>query len=202
MDGLLSGYRAIEIGGPAGMCCGKLLGDLGMDVLRVEPPGGHPYRLEPPLVPWDGAQVSAAWLSYNTSKRSLMLAIETPEGRALLDRLLDQVDLVIVDGTPAWIEAHRLAPRRLRGGRERLVAVAITPFGLEGPYRDYKISDLIAQSTGGFVYTNGDRDRPPVRISEEQTWPLVGAQAAFAAIAALFSAGRDGAGDGIDIAIH
>ena len=156
MDGLLSGYRAIEIGGPAGMCCGKLLGDLGMDVLRVEPPGGHPYRLEPPLVPWDGARVSAAWLSYNTSKRSALLVIETPEGRALLDRLLDRVELVIVDGTAAWMEEHGLAPRMLRAGRERLVAVAITPFGLEGPYRDYKTSDLIAQSAGGFVYLAGE----------------------------------------------
>src|SRR5262249_434434 len=77
----------------------------------------------------------------------------------------------------------------------------ITPFGLEGPYRDYRLSDLVAQAAGGFAYTNGDRDRPPVRISEEQTWAQAGAQAAFAALTALYAAGRAGRGGGIDLSI-
>lgn len=199
---LLSGYRAVEVGGVAGMFCGKMLADLGVEVLRIEPPTGDPQRAEPPLVPWDGASIGAAWLAYNTSKRSVALDIESAEGRLLLDRLLAQSDLLIADGPPAWLEAHGLTPHAAREGRPRLVALAITPFGLAGPYRDYQISDLVAQSGGGFVYTNGDRDRPPVRISEEQSWPLAGAEAAFVSVAELFGAGRDGIGEGIDLSIH
>jgi crotonobetainyl-CoA:carnitine CoA-transferase CaiB-like acyl-CoA transferase len=89
----------------------------------------------------------------------------------------------------------------LRGGAERrrkLVAVAISPFGLQGPRRDFNGSDLILQAAGGMLLLNGDEDRPPVRISEETAWAQAGSQAAFAAIAALYSAQRDGVGESIE----
>ncbi len=198
----LNGYRVIEVGDQAGMFCGKLLGDLGCDVIRIGSPAGDSERLRRPRVTWDGDDVSVQWLAYNTAKRSVALNIERPEGRAILDRLLDRADLLIASGPVAWLEQHRLVPDDVRQERSRLVSVAITPFGLAGPYRDYKSSDLIAQSAGGFVYMNGDRDRPPVRISEPQTWPLAGAEAAFVALAALYSAQLDGIGEGIDLSVH
>lgn len=198
----LGGYRVIEVGDQAGMFCGKLLGDLGCDVIRVGSPQGDVERLREPRVTWDGDEVSVQWLAYNTSKRSIALDIERPEGRELLDRLLDRADVLIASGSAAWLEQHRLRPHEVRRERSRLVAVAITPFGLDGPYRDYRTSDLVAQAAGGFVYMNGDRDRAPVRVSEPQTWSLAGAEAAFVALAALYSAQRDGVGEGIDLSIH
>lgn len=199
---LLEGYRILEVGDLSGAFCGKLLGDLGCEVLQVEPPDGALRRSLGPLVTWNGEQVSSTWLAYSTSKRSICIDIQQHRGRQLLDRLLDRADAIIASGPPAWLEEHRLRPQDVRAGRPRLVAAAITPFGLEGPYRQYRISDLVAQSAGGLTYTNGDRDRPPVRITEEQTWPQAGAQAAFVVIAALSAAQREGVGESIDFSIQ
>ncbi|HXC41672.1 MAG TPA: CoA transferase [Burkholderiales bacterium] len=200
--GLLSGYRVVELGDPAAMFAGKLLRDMGCDVLRIEPPGMERWRIEPPRVPWNGGEVSAQWLAYNTSKRSVALDVARPEGRALLDRLIDAADVVIASATPAWLEAHRLCPADVRAGRRKLVAAAITPFGLTGPRRDWPGGDLILQAAGGMLFLNGNEDRPPVRISEETLWAQAGSQASFAAGAALFSAQRDGVGEGIDLSAH
>jgi benzylsuccinate CoA-transferase BbsE subunit len=200
--GLLGQYRAVEIGDLAGVFCGKILADLGCEVLHIEPPQGDPLRAEPPLVPWDGVEISANWLAYNTSKRSVALDVADSAGRSVLDRLIDNADLVIASGSVAWFDSLGLRPRDLRAQRPKLVAVAITPFGFEGPYRDYLLSDLVAQSAGGFTHINGDRDRPPVRITEEQTWPHTGSQAAFAGMAALYSAQATGVGEGIDLSVQ
>lgn len=197
---LFDGPRVVEVGDYAAMFCGKLLGDLGCDVLRIETPATDALVTEPPLVPWRGRELSAAWLAYNTSKRSVTLDVEQVEGRATLDALLDEAAAFVVSGSPQWLERNGLLPAVVRDGRPGLVACAITPFGLEGPYRDYRASDLVVQAAGGFVYLNGDHDRPPVRVSEEQTWPLAGAQAAFAVAAALYGAGD--AGESIEVSLH
>src|SRR5438094_359641 len=114
--GLLRGYRAIEVGDRSGMYAGKVLGDLGCEVVRIEPPDGHPLRRQALRVPWEGGEVSAEWLAYNTSKRSVALDIERPEGRALLDRLLDSADLLIAAGSVAWLAERRLGPGEVRAG--------------------------------------------------------------------------------------
>ena len=201
-EGFLSQYRVLELGDCAGMFCGKLLGDLGCEVIRIEPPAGDELRRERPLVNWRGSEVSAAWLAYNTSKRSLSLDIEAGEIQSLIDSLIDECDAVVVSGSAKWIRTHGLSPSELRSRRERLVVATITPFGMDGPYADYTITDLVAQSAGGVIYVNGDRDRPPVRISEEQTWAQVGSQTAFVLLAALFAVGASGTGEGIDMSIH
>src|SRR5262249_37885918 len=122
--------------------------------------------------------------------------------RAVFDKALDSADILIAAGSPGWLAGQGLLPAEARATRPHLVAVAITPFGLEGPHRDYRISDLVAQAAGGFLYMNGDRDRPPVRISVEQTWPQVGAQAAFVALTALYAARIHGRGEGIDLSVQ
>jgi len=204
--GLLSGYRVVEVGDPAAMFAGKLLGDMGCDVLRIEPPGAERWPSEPPRVPWNGGEASALWLAYNTSKRSVSLDVTRPEGRALLDKLIDAADVVIASAAPTWLEAQRLRPVDLREhsqpARAKLVAVAITPFGLTGPRRDWPGGDLILQAAGGMLFLNGNEDRAPVRISEETCWAQAGSQAGFVASAALFSAQRDGVGEGIDLSAH
>jgi crotonobetainyl-CoA:carnitine CoA-transferase CaiB-like acyl-CoA transferase len=199
---LLAGYRVLELGDPAAMFAGKLLGDMGCEVLRVEPPSGDPWREQAPCVPWGGAQRSALWVAYNTSKRCVTLDVAAVEGRALLDRLIDAADILIASGPAEWLEALRLRPADVRTGRRKLVALTISPFGLTGPLRDYRASDLVLQAAGGMLYLNGNEDRPPVRISEETCWAQAGAQAAFAASAALNSAQRDGVGEGIDLSVQ
>jgi crotonobetainyl-CoA:carnitine CoA-transferase CaiB-like acyl-CoA transferase len=200
LDRLFDGPRVIEVGDYAAMFCGKLLGNLGCDVVRIETPATDGLTVEPPLVAWDGRELSAAWLAYNTSKRSISLDVEQPLGSATLDALLDDAAVFIASGRPDWLERHGLLPDVARARRPGQIACAITPFGLDGPYRDYRASDLVVQAAGSFVYLNGDHDRPPVRVSEEQTWPIAGAQAAFAVSAALYGAGD--AGESIEVSLH
>ena len=90
---LLSGYRVIELGDTPGIFTGKLLSELGCEVVCVEPPGGHPLRAEGPLIPWGDESLSATWLAYATSIRSVILDVTVANGRAALDVLLDTADL-------------------------------------------------------------------------------------------------------------
>lgn len=200
--GLLAGYRVIELGDPAAMFAGKILGDMGAEVIRVVPPAGDPWREQLPHVPWGDGSTSAQWLAWNTSKSLAGLALDNAHGRALFERLLDRSDLVITSGAAAWIEALRLQPEALRASRRKLVTLAMTPFGLTGPKKDWIATDLVLEAAGGMLFVNGDEDRPPVRITEEMAWGQAGSQAAFVAIAALSSAQRDGIGESIDFSLQ
>jgi crotonobetainyl-CoA:carnitine CoA-transferase CaiB-like acyl-CoA transferase len=202
MSRLLAGYCVVELGDPGAMFAGKILGDMGAEVVRVVPADGDPWRARPPLVRWGDAQVSAQWLAYNTSKSLLGIALDNPEGRRIFERLLERADIVIAGGPPAALAAQRLLPDELRASRRKLVALAMTPFGLSGPKKDWLATDLVLEAAGGMLFVNGDEDRPPVRISEEMAWAQGGSQAAFVALAALHSAQQDGIGESIDFSLH
>ena len=92
--GALGDIRVLDIAGEIGQYCTKLLADLGADVIKIEPPGGDPVRKLPPQL-IDNPQASLYWLNLNTNKRSVTLDIETPEGRAVFERLVATADVVV-----------------------------------------------------------------------------------------------------------
>ena len=127
--GLLAPYRVLDLSDRNGWLCGRILGDLGADVVKVEPPGGDPgrrlgsfYKDDP-----DPAK-SLAWFAYNANKRGVTLPLGTAGGQELLRRLAQRADFLIESFPPGFLEAHGLGYRTLRGLNPRLIVTSITPF--------------------------------------------------------------------------
>ena len=157
----LSDLRVLDLTDLTGAMCAKLMGDMGADVMKIEPPGGDPTRkIGPFLDARPGRERSLLYWFYNTSKRGLTLDLHTPDGQALFKRLVAKVDVVVESFPPGSLDALGLGYDTLAGLNPRLVLTSITPFGSSGPYADYASSDTVAQALGGMVYVNGFPDDP------------------------------------------
>ena len=159
----------------AGAYCGRLLGMLGAEVIMLEPPGGDPMRRAHPLVgTWDGQEVSARFEYLNCFKRSACL---DPSGE---ERMMGSAD-VVVDYVDGDVDRAMADYRRLSAVNPGLVYVAISGFGLTGPYRRYRTNDFIDFASGGYTYITGDPHREPVQGGGPWSGYLVGTTAAVAA---------------------
>lgn len=164
-EGLLSPYRVLDVTGAESLLCGKILADLGADVLQIEPPGGHPARQIGPFYHDEvQAERSLYWWSYTANKRSITLDMTTPEGQALLKRLVPTADFLLESGPPGALAALGLGYDTLAALHPALIMVSITPFGQQGPYAHYKAPDLVGMAMSGFMFVTGEPDRAPVRI--------------------------------------
>ena len=167
--GLLAPYRVLDLTDGRGLLCGKMLADLGADVVQVEPPGGSPARNVGPFYhDTPGAERSLFWWAYCTNKRGITLDIATDDGAALLRRLVANADFLIESGDPGRMASLGLGYPDLQAINPRLVMVSITAFGQDGPYADYQASDIVGMALGGFMHLTGDGDRPPLRVSMPQ----------------------------------
>ena len=134
-DGMLAPYRVLDLTSETGQPCGKLLADLGADVIKVEPPGGDPARRRPPFVDDDpDPEKGLYWLAYNANKRGVVLDLESPAGRARFERLATTADVVLESSAPGEMDRLGLSYERLAELNPGLVLVSITPFGQDGPY--------------------------------------------------------------------
>ncbi|MBU1276371.1 MAG: CoA transferase [Proteobacteria bacterium] len=193
--GFLGGYRVLELGGQESLFAGKLLADMGAEVIKVEPPAGDPARQLGPMAPGvDPVEASLLWQAMNTGKKSVILDLETYKGRDVFMELAATADVVIEAYPPDCLDQMGLGFQELCRVRPDLVMVSITPFGDAGPYRDFVASDLVIWALSGLLHICGDPDRPPVRISLPQSWLHAGADAATGAAMALFHRGRAGQG--------
>ena len=182
---------------------GKLLADLGARVIRVDDlSGGRLYRREP-LVGRDhsGLKVSAAWLHLNRNKKSVTCRIASPGGREILGRLLERTD-VVIDG----LGLDRLADlgfpyQSLQDRSPRLIIAAITPFGLTGPYRNLKSSDLVIGALGGLLNMVGFPEREPLELGGAQVQYATGLSAFTGIMAAMHYRDRTGRGQLIDVSM-
>ena len=198
--GALSPYRVLDLTTERSWLTGKLLADLGATVTKVEPPGGDPGRLRGPYAGHQaGAETSLAWWAYNRGKRSVTLALDTADGRALLLKLAGQADAVLESFRPGQLEDYGLGYDVLAGASPALVLTRVTPFGQQGPYARFAATDLILAALGGAAWMTGDADRAPVRISTSQYFLHAAAEAAVHTTAALYHAGVTGLGQQIDV---
>src|SRR5262245_63598108 len=197
---MLSPYRVLDLTTERGMLCGQILGDLGADVIQVEPPGGSPARRIGPFyrdIPSpDG---SLFWWAYNRNKRSITLDVTSSDGQAILRRLVAGAHFLIESDTPGALAAHELGYDDLAALNPALVYVSITPFGQDGPKAHYADSDLIILAAGGPLILTGDDDRPPVRVSVPQAYLHASAQAAAAALIAHHERQHSGRGQHVDV---
>jgi crotonobetainyl-CoA:carnitine CoA-transferase CaiB-like acyl-CoA transferase len=198
---MLTPYRVLDLTTERGLLCGQMLGDMGADVIKIEPPGGSAARAIGPF--YNDAphpDRSLYWWAYNRNKRAITLDIERDAGRELLLRLVERADFFIESDNPGQMARHHLGFDDLAKINPALIYVSITPFGQDGPKASYADSDLITMAAGGPLILAGDADRPPVRLGVPQAYLHASADAAVAALAAHHERMRSGLGQHIDIA--
>ena len=177
LPGPFAGLRVLELANETGQFCGKLLGDLGADIVKIEAPGGEPCRhVGPFLDDIPDPQCSLSFWYYNTSKRGITLNLETADGRALFRRLAATAD-VIVETFPPGFLVSRARLESLRDDNPGLIHCALTPFGQTGPWRDYLSSDLLHMAAGGEMASSGYDDAdvpgaPPIAPGGGNAWAM------------------------------
>jgi crotonobetainyl-CoA:carnitine CoA-transferase CaiB-like acyl-CoA transferase len=163
--GLLSPYRVLDLSDERGILCGKILADLGADVIQIEPPGGSSARRVGPFYHDEPhPERSLFWWSYAANKRSMTLNLARCDGRALLKRLVPSAHFLVESFQPGYMESLGLGYDELAAIHPALIVVSVTPFGQDGPYAHYHTSDLNGMGMAGFMYVTGDSDRPPARV--------------------------------------
>lgn len=201
--GLLAPYRVLDLTDRHGWLCGRLLGDLGADVIKVEPPGGDPgRRLGPFYRDEPEPHKSLPWLAYNANKRGVTLCLDRPEGQDLLRRLARAADFLVESAAPGVLEARGLGYPALRALNPRLVYTSITPFGQDGPYAHYRGSDLVAMAMSGLMSLVGEPGRPPLRVSLPQAAMWAGMYAAAGSLVAHHYRERTGRGQHVDVSMQ
>jgi|TARA_B110000263_G_scaffold248754_1_gene264434 crotonobetainyl-CoA:carnitine CoA-transferase CaiB-like acyl-CoA transferase len=200
IDFLLEPYRVLDLTDERGLLAGKILADMGADVLQVEPPGGSPARNVGPFHGDDPQpEKSLFWWAYAANKRSITLNLEQNDGQALLKKLVAQADFLIESFSPGYLEGLGLSYAELAKINPKLVMVSITPFGQDGPYSNYQATDIVGMALGGFMYLTGDDDRAPVRISFPHFYLHGGAAGATAAMLAHTYRVTSGQGQYVDV---
>ena len=182
--------------------CGKLLGELGADVIKIEPPGrGEDSRLSGPFPNREPhPERSGLFLFANLNKRGITLDLETDAGRGLLDRLLESADVFLENQSLESLERTQLDYPSLKSRHPHLVATSISPYGRTGPYKYYKGNGLTVDALGGLSFGTGFPAREPLRTPLHQTAFLAGVGAAFATIVALLGRDLTGRGQQVDVA--
>jgi len=188
MPAPLRGLRALDLTDALGHLCGRLLADLGVDVIKVEPPGGDPSRALPPVRDGTGLY----WHASNGGKRGITLALDRPEAAAVLGDLIAHADFV-VDSFPPDSPAAGVV-RDAVARRPWIVHTAVTPFGDRPPGSALRADDVVLWAMGGPMYVCGDADRPPVRPGLWQAFCHAGAEAAVGTMLAHVARGTSGRG--------
>jgi len=202
--GMLSPYRALDLTDEKGFLCGKILGDLGVDVIKIEKPGGDSARNIGPYYHDEvDPEKSLYWFSYNTNKRGITLDIEEREGQEIFRELVKKTDIVIVSFPTGYMKKFGLDYKELEKINSGIIVASITPFGQTGPYKDFRYSDITLYAMGGYMSSIGYEDRSPVRISHHfQTYLHGGGQAAQGVVLSLYHREMTGEGQHIDVSIQ
>jgi crotonobetainyl-CoA:carnitine CoA-transferase CaiB-like acyl-CoA transferase len=201
----LKGIRVLELANERIAFAGKLLADMGADVILIEPPGGDPARRYPPFLDDEpGPERSLWWWHYHTSKRGVVLDLDRPEDRDRFKNLVAGADMLIESEAPGRLAALGLDYEDLRRVREDLIHVSMTPFGREGANANTPATDLTILAGGGPMWSCGydDHSLPPVRGGGNQGYHTGCHYAVMSALTAVFYRAGSGAGQFIDVSMH
>ncbi|MFC3591997.1 CaiB/BaiF CoA transferase family protein [Novosphingobium piscinae] len=196
--GALSDIRVIELGQLiAGPFCGQLLGDMGADIIKVEPPGaGDPMR------DWGQGAEKVNWEVIARNKRSVSANLRVPEGQALVRRLIATADVVVENFKPGTLEKWGLGPDRLLAEQPGLIIARMSGYGQTGPYADRAGFGGIGEAMGGWRYIVGEPDRAPSRMGVSIGDSLTATYGCLGVLAALHVRERTGQGQVIDAALY
>jgi crotonobetainyl-CoA:carnitine CoA-transferase CaiB-like acyl-CoA transferase len=194
----LDGIRVIDLATPRAELAGRVLADLGAEVLKLEPAGGARARALPPF---DGED-SLYWAAVGLGKRSAVLDLERESDRERLRALADLADVLIESFDPGTLAAHGLDAGVLCARCPHLIYASITPFGQDGPLSRAPATDLTLEAAGGLVGLQGDGDRPPIPAGFPQASFHAGVQAAADILIALCERARSGRGQHLDLSMQ
>ncbi len=196
----LEGLTVLDFtGNIAGPYATKLLADMGARVIKVERPGGDPARqMAPFLGDEPGPDRSATFQYLNTNKESIVIDLTKPGSRGVVRELMSNADLAVTSSSPRTEEALGIDYATLSSYRD-IPVVAITNFGHEGPYRDYKLSDTVLYAMGGEMYSHGVAEREPLKLGGTAATLQCGAMAAVAAMGAVTEYEVNGVGQLVDV---
>jgi crotonobetainyl-CoA:carnitine CoA-transferase CaiB-like acyl-CoA transferase len=203
--GPLFGLRVVELASEHAAFAGKMLGDLGADVIVVEPPGGHPSRAFGPFADdVEDPERSLWWWHYNTSKRGVVLDLDSDTGAEHFRRLAGEADIVLEGEQPDALATRHLDHPDLRADHEELIWVSVTPFGRTGTRAQEPATDLTLLAGGGPVWSCGydDHSLPPVRGGGNQAFHIASTFAVMAALTAVLARDVTGRGQHIDVSMH
>jgi len=207
LDMALDGYKILDLSWHiSGPYCTKVLAELGAEVVKVEKvDGGDPARMMPPFFEDDAhPEKSLLFLYLNTGKKSVTLNLKTDRGKDILKKLVGESDVLVENFSPRVMPALGLDYEKLAQINPKLIMTSISNFGQNGPYRDYKASDITAMAMGGLMHMTGDIEREPLTYGGWQSQYQGGINAFAATMCALFyrdmGQGR-GQGQHVDISI-
>jgi crotonobetainyl-CoA:carnitine CoA-transferase CaiB-like acyl-CoA transferase len=202
MSTLLAGIRVIDVATARGDMAGRVLADLGAEVIKVEPPGGCAARRLPPFDMRAGRGESLTWAAMALGKKSVVLDIAASDGLEQLRRLVSGADIFIESWDPGEAARHGLAYDELASSNSGLVYVSISPFGQSGPRAGAAASDLTIQASSGLMSFVGEGDRPPLAVPHMQAACHAGVQAAADAVMALCERTASGLGQHLDVSMQ
>lgn len=196
--GALDGLRVVEMGQLlAGPFCGQLLGDMGADVIKVEPPGaGDPMR------DWGQGDTKVNWEVIARNKRSVSINLRVPEGQDIVRKLAAKADILIENFKPGTMEKWGLGPDALLAINPRLIIARMSGYGQTGPYSDRAGFGGIGEAMGGWRYIVGEPDRPPSRMGISIGDTLTATFGCMGVLAALHVRERTGQGQVVDAALY
>jgi crotonobetainyl-CoA:carnitine CoA-transferase CaiB-like acyl-CoA transferase len=204
-QGPLSGIRVVELASDHASLAARMMGDLGAEVIVVEPPGGHRSRDYGPFVDDEpNRERSLWWWYYNTSKLGVVIDIDTEQGAAQFARLASTADIVIEGEQPGRLAAFAIDGPDIRASNPSLIWVSVTPFGRDGPRRDEPATDLTLLAGGGPVWMCGydDHTLPPVRGGGNQAFHTASIWAVTSALTAVLHRDRTGDGQLVDVNMY
>ena len=200
---MLNGLRALDLTDEKGFLCGKILAELGADVIKVERPGGDPARN---IGPFAGSrpdpEKSLYWFAYNSSKRGVTLNVETWEGKHYFMKLVERADFLLESFPPGYMTRHGLGYDRLSKINPKLIVTSITPYGQTGPYKDFDASDISLTAMSGLMKITGYLDRPPLRLGLDQSYCLASTHGATGSLFALHNRHLTGEGQHVDVSMY
>lgn len=199
IDELLTGYRILDLTDLHGYTCGRILAAHGAEVIKIEPPGGDKWRtVGRSPSGWE----TLFWVINNTGKKGVSLDLESDAGAEIFKLLVEKTDIVIETFNPGYLDKLGIGYRQLETINPGIILTSITPFGQNGPYKDYRGSELVASAMSGVLKTIGYPDRAPVKEAGDACIFHASAAASAATMFALYERGSSGRGQHVDVSMQ
>ena len=195
---MLEHLRVLDLTDERGLLCGRLLADLGADVVQVEPLSGSTARSAPPVAATAGRS-SLYWETFAANKRGVALDLDSEAGSGLVRALAARADILVTSLPAGWLGERGLDPETLRAASPGLIYTHISAFGWTGPKGGYADSDLVVWAAGGPLDPHRADGRPPLRISVPQAFLHASADAAAGAMLAVLARPATGRGQVVDV---